>query len=149
MMHRRQLLLLLTILCVIRMNVSYKLFKSEASYSCLNEALAESKKNDPLESNIHEKRSFAYVPSDELSLENDEVEKRTFPATRYKYLTQTQLKGKMYQNSAKSDHRTKFTLSLDVPTNIMNILFNIAKAKNLRAKAAANARLMAQIGRRK
>ena len=30
----------------------------------------------------------------------------------------------------------------------MNILFDIAKAKNMRAKAADNARLLAQIGRK-
>ncbi|PKK22083.1 urocortin 3 [Columba livia] len=81
---------------------------------------------------------------------DEEMGKRTFPGEgHYKYVSQAQVKGKTYQNRAKSDRRTKVTLSLDVPTNIMNILFNIAKAKNLRAKAAANAHLMAQIGRRK
>uniref|UniRef100_A0A8C3RLD7 Corticotropin-releasing factor domain-containing protein n=1 Tax=Chelydra serpentina TaxID=8475 RepID=A0A8C3RLD7_CHESE len=49
----------------------------------------------------------------------------------------------------KSSPGTKFSLSLDVPTHILKILIELAKAKQLRAKAAANAELMAQIGRRK
>nr|XP_015203612.1 PREDICTED: urocortin-3-like [Lepisosteus oculatus]XP_015203613.1 PREDICTED: urocortin-3-like [Lepisosteus oculatus] len=44
---------------------------------------------------------------------------------------------------------TWFSLSLDVPTSILSILIDLAKAKELRAKAAANAELMARIGRRK
>ncbi|KAJ3612656.1 hypothetical protein NHX12_020922 [Muraenolepis orangiensis] len=70
-------------------------------------------------------------------------------------LSQTRLRGKTLQgggarSGARSgDRRSKFTLSLDVPTNIMNILFDMAKAKKLRAKAADNARLLAHIGRRK
>ncbi|XP_055046531.1 urocortin 3, like [Misgurnus anguillicaudatus] len=76
-------------------------------------------------------------------------ERRTVPASKYRYLSQTQLRSKLYRNSAKSDRRSQVTLSLDVPTNIMNILFDIAKAKNLRAKADDNARLLAQIGKRK
>ncbi|KAJ8007238.1 hypothetical protein DPEC_G00115460 [Dallia pectoralis] len=75
--------------------------------------------------------------------------KRTSYPANYKYLSKMQLKSKMFQNSVKNDRRSKFTLSLDVPTNIMNILFDIQKSKNLHAKAADNARLMAQIGRRK
>uniref|UniRef100_A0A674J346 Corticotropin-releasing factor domain-containing protein n=1 Tax=Terrapene triunguis TaxID=2587831 RepID=A0A674J346_9SAUR len=49
----------------------------------------------------------------------------------------------------KSSPGTKFSLSLDVPTHILKILIDLAKAKQMRAKAAANAELMAQIGRRK
>ncbi len=84
------------------------------------------------------------------SLSSEEPrERRTIPASKYRYLSQTQLRSKLYRNSAKSDRRNQVTLSIDVPTNIMNILFNIAKAKNLRAKADDNARLLAQIGKRK
>ncbi|MGH0152792.1 UNVERIFIED_CONTAM: hypothetical protein FKN15_023707 [Acipenser sinensis] len=140
MMSYTRTLLLFTVLCTSRTSYCYKLYRSESSFLCNNEILSEAKKND-LE-------DFIYLLGDCLS-SGEEREKRTFPASRYKYLTQTKLKGKMYQTSAKSGRQTKFTLSLDVPTNIMNILFNIAKAKNLRAKAAANARLMSQIGRRK
>nr|QGY64111.1 urocortin 3 precursor [Acipenser dabryanus] len=148
MMSYTRTLLLFTVLCISRTSYCYKLYRSESSFLCNNEILSEAKKNDLENNPIPKRGGFIYLPGDGLS-SGEEREKRTFPASRYKYLTQTKLKGKMYQNSAKSGRQTKFTLSLDVPTNIMNILFNIAKAKNLRAKAAANARLMSQIGRRK
>uniref|UniRef100_A0A8C4SKD3 Urocortin 3, like n=1 Tax=Erpetoichthys calabaricus TaxID=27687 RepID=A0A8C4SKD3_ERPCA len=147
-MSRIRSFLLFTIVCVTRTSVTFKLYRSESSFLCNNEILSEAKKGDLLDGSAPSRGNLIYFPKEGVS-SVEEREKRTFPASRYKYLTQTQLKGKMYQNSAKSDRRTKFTLSLDVPTNIMNILFNIAKAKNMRAKAAANARLMAQIGRRK
>ena len=41
------------------------------------------------------------------------------------------------------------SLSLDVPTHILRILLDLAREKELQAKAAANAELMARIGRRK
>nr|XP_033813915.1 urocortin-3 [Geotrypetes seraphini] len=152
-----RLLLFLLLLATARASLPYKLYKAPSIFSCINEALAEAKKRVLEENALPAKRSFDYLPSEGLPSneeeeeeeEEEEKEKRTFPAARYKYLSQAQLKGKVYQNKAKSDRRTKFTLSLDVPTNLMNILFNIAKAKNLRAKAAANAHLMAHIGRRK
>ncbi|XP_019365206.1 PREDICTED: urocortin-3 [Gavialis gangeticus] len=154
-MSQDKLLLLLLILCAARTGLSLKLYKAESVFSCINAALSEAKKSPTDENSLLDKRSFDYLPGEEPSSEEEEEEeedkeKRTFPEdARYKYLSQAQVKGKTYQNRARSDRRTKFTLSLDVPTNIMNILFNIAKAKNLRAKAAANAHLMAQIGRRK
>ncbi|XP_019399569.1 PREDICTED: urocortin-3 [Crocodylus porosus] len=154
-MSQDKLLLLLLILCAARTGLSLKLYKAESVFSCINAALSEAKKSLADENALLDKRSFDYLPGEEPSSEEEEEEeedkeKRTSPEdARYKYLSQAQVKGKMYQNRARSDRRTKFTLSLDVPTNIMNILFNIAKAKNLRAKAAANAHLMAQIGRRK
>ncbi|KAG7272279.1 hypothetical protein CRUP_018577 [Coryphaenoides rupestris] len=65
----------------------------------------------------------------------------------YRILSQTQTK--VLQDRRSGDRRSKLTLSLDVPTHIMNVLFDMAKAKKLRAKAADNARLLAHIGRRK
>lgn len=159
MTHPR-LLLLLLITFATRTGLTLKLYKAESIFSCINTALSDAKGLTG-ENSLLEKRSFKFpVPEGisssedkeevEAEEEEEEKEKRTFPAvTRYKYLPQAQGKGKVYQGQAKSDRHTKFTLSLDVPTNIMNILFNIAKAKNMRAKAAANAQLMAQIGRRK
>ncbi|KAJ8408997.1 hypothetical protein AAFF_G00240180 [Aldrovandia affinis] len=44
---------------------------------------------------------------------------------------------------------SRYALSLDVPTNILNVLIDLAKNHELRTKAAANAELMARIGRRK
>ncbi|XP_037702939.1 urocortin-3 [Choloepus didactylus] len=158
------LLSLLLLLGAPRAGLSHKFCKAESVFSCINTALSEAKKSQPEDTPPLSKRSFHYLPSQDPSSgekeeeEEEDKEKRTFSSsgggggagsTRYKYLSQSQLRGKLYQDKAKSDQRTKFTLSLDVPTNIMNILFNIAKAKNLRAKAAANAHLMAQIGRKK
>ncbi|XP_059182202.1 urocortin 3, like [Centropristis striata] len=76
-------------------------------------------------------------------------EKRTSSPANYRFMSRTKLRGQMLRNSNKGDRRSRLTLSLDVPTNIMNVLFDVAKAKHLRAKAAENARLLAQIGRRK
>ncbi|RVE56749.1 hypothetical protein OJAV_G00224100 [Oryzias javanicus] len=75
-------------------------------------------------------------------------EKRTSSPANYRFMSRTKLRGQMLRNKG-GDRRSRLTLSLDVPTNIMNVLFDVAKAKNLRAKAAENARLLAQIGRRK
>ncbi|XP_048404083.1 urocortin-3-like [Stegostoma tigrinum] len=49
--------------------------------------------------------------------------------------------------SRRNSKDARFSLSLDVPTNILSILIDLAKAKDMRAKAAANAALMAQIGK--
>ncbi|KAM8909699.1 urocortin 3, like [Spinachia spinachia] len=76
-------------------------------------------------------------------------EKRTSSPANYRFTSRTKLRGQMLRNSSKADRRSRLTLSLDVPTNIMNVLFDVAKAKHMRAKAAQNARLLAQIGRRK
>ncbi|KAM6170995.1 urocortin-3 [Erethizon dorsatum] len=160
------LLFLLLLLGDPRTGLSNKFYKGEPVFTCLDTALSEVKKNQMEDVPLLSKKSCHYLPSQDPSSreekeekeENLDKNKRTFPgsgggggagSTRYKYLSQAQHKGKLYQDKGKSDQRTKFTLSLDVPTNIMNILFNIAKAKNLRAKAAANAHLMAQIGRKK
>ncbi|XP_034984483.1 urocortin-3 [Zootoca vivipara] len=155
-MTRPRLLILFLILFAARTSLSLKLYKAESIFGCVNAALSEARKGLPDENSVLGKRSFKYPrgTEEDLSLEDDgeeaEEDKRTFPAvTRYRYLAQAQGKGKVYRGPAKGDRRSKVTLSLDVPTNIMNILFSIAKAKNMRAKAEANAQLMAQIGRRK
>uniref|UniRef100_A0A8C8VIU9 Corticotropin-releasing factor domain-containing protein n=1 Tax=Pelusios castaneus TaxID=367368 RepID=A0A8C8VIU9_9SAUR len=49
----------------------------------------------------------------------------------------------------KSSPGAKFSLSFDVPIHILKVLIDLEKAKQMQAKAAANAELMAQIGRRK
>ncbi|XP_074051300.1 urocortin-3 [Macrotis lagotis] len=169
MLSPAQFLFLLLLLGTSRTGNSHKFYQTDPIFSCLNTALSGAKSQLGDESSLS-KRSFGYIPSEELTSEEEgreekeeaeeDREKRTLSGgnggigagiegTRYKYQSQAQLTRKLYQNKAQSDRRTKFTLSLDVPTNIMNILFNIAKAKNLKAKAAANAHLMAQIGRRK
>lgn len=153
-MSHPRLLLLLILLGAAGTGRALSLSNAASIFSCLNAALEEAQKFHPQENSVLDKRNSESPSLEEASEEEDEVEeelgKRTFPGDgHHKHVSQAQVKGKSSQNRAKSDRRTKVTLSLDVPTNIMNILFNIAKAKNLRAKAAANAHLMAQIGRRK
>ncbi|XP_078512150.1 urocortin-3-like [Lissotriton helveticus] len=149
-MSRNRLFLVLIMLCAARTNISYKVYKAESLFSCLNEVLSDAKRRQLEEDSLLSKRGLDYLPGEDIlseEEEEDDKEKRTFPGARYKYISQAQLKGKVYQN--KANRRTKFTLSLDVPTKLMKILFTIDKEKNMRAKAAANAQLMAQIGRRK
>lgn len=84
------------------------------------------------------------------SVPSSSRDRRTSGPSNYRFVSSTKLRGQMLRNSSsKGDRRSRLTLSLDVPTNIMNVLFDVAKAKHLRAKAAENARLLAQIGRRK
>ncbi|XP_047720890.1 urocortin-3 [Prionailurus viverrinus] len=160
------LLLLLLLPGAPRPGLPQKFYKAKSLVSCINTALPEAKQSPLGDAPLLSKRSFLYLPSQDPSSgedeervqEDEDKKKRTFPSSgggggarsgRYKHLSPAQPRGRPSQDKAKSDRRTKFTLSLDVPTNIMNILFNIAKAKNLQAKAAANAHLMAQIGRKK
>ncbi|KFU89978.1 Urocortin-3 [Chaetura pelagica] len=156
-MSQPRLLLLLALLCATqRSRGALHLYDTSSFLSCLNAALDEARKNLPEENSILDKRGLdSPLPQEppeereEEEGEDEELGKRTFPGQGHHYTHVSQGKGKSSQSRAKSDRRAKVTLSLDVPTNIMNILFNIAKAKNLRAKAAANAHLMAQVGRRK
>lgn len=156
------LLLPLLLLGGPRTSLSHKFYNAGPVVSCLNTALSEVK-NELEDVPFLSKKSFGHLRTQDPSGEEEDEQKqvrnkRTFlstaggngaGSTRYRYQSQAQYKGKLYPDKAKSDRGTKFTLSLDVPTNIMNILFNIDKAKNLRAKAAANAQLMAQIGKKK
>ncbi|CAI9154137.1 unnamed protein product [Rangifer tarandus platyrhynchus] len=159
------LLVLLLLLGAPQAGLTQRSCKTGSSLSCLHTALREAEKSQQKDTSLLIKQTFPALPrgdlEDQEGQEEEDTEKRTFPgsggggggggagSTRYKYPSQAQFQGRPSQDKAKSDRRAKVTLSLDVPTNIMNILFNIAKAKNLRAKAAANAHLMAQIGRKK
>ncbi|XP_005039058.1 PREDICTED: urocortin-3 [Ficedula albicollis] len=153
-MSHPRLLLLLVLLGATSTSRALSLSGAASILSCLKAALSEAQRIHPQENAVLEKRQPPSLEEaseeEEEDGEEEELGKRTFPGDGHsKHASPAQGKGKSHQNRAKSDRRTKVTLSLDVPTNIMNILFNIAKAKNLRAKAAANAHLMAQIGRRK
>ncbi|XP_054608634.1 urocortin 3, like [Dunckerocampus dactyliophorus] len=83
------------------------------------------------------------------SSESESREKRTYNPAKSRFQSRVKLGGPLPRNSLKGARRSRLTLSLDVPTNIMSVLFDVAKAQNQRAKAAENARLLAQIGRRK
>nr|XP_004662460.1 urocortin-3 [Jaculus jaculus] len=152
------LLHLLLLLGGPRTSDSHKVYRAAPAFGCPSTALSEVKASQEEDAPLLNKRSFPGLPGrDPSSAEEEERQdqgKRTFSGsaaggTRYKYAPQLQQKGKLYPDKPGGDRRAKFTLSLDVPTNIMNILFNIAKARSLRAKAAANAHLMAQVGRKK
>lgn len=49
----------------------------------------------------------------------------------------------------RAQQGSRFALSLDVPTSILSVLIDMAKSQDMRTKAAANAELMARIGKRK
>lgn len=53
------------------------------------------------------------------------------------------------QVSKRAQQGSRFALSLDVPTSILSVLIDLAKNQDMRTKAAANAELMARIGKRK
>ncbi|XP_078512138.1 urocortin-3-like [Lissotriton helveticus] len=151
-MPRPGLFLILIMLCAARINISYKVYKAEPLFNSINEVLSDAKRRHLEEDSLLSKRGLDYLPGEDLlseEEEEDDKEKRTFPGDRYKNVSQAQPKGKVYQNTANSTRQTRVALSLDVPTYLMDVLFRYAKAKNMRAKAAANAQFMARIGRRK
>ncbi|XP_061642424.1 urocortin 3, like [Phyllopteryx taeniolatus] len=53
------------------------------------------------------------------------------------------------QVTKRAQPGSRFALSLDVPTSILSVLIDLAKNQDLRTKAAANAELMARVGKRK
>uniref|UniRef100_A0A8C2TQP6 Corticotropin-releasing factor domain-containing protein n=1 Tax=Coturnix japonica TaxID=93934 RepID=A0A8C2TQP6_COTJA len=61
----------------------------------------------------------------------------------------SQLDGTTQAAAVKSSKARKVSLSLDVPTHILRILLDLAREKELQARAAANAELMARIGEKK
>ncbi|XP_051544283.1 urocortin-3-like [Myxocyprinus asiaticus] len=141
-------LLALALLCAPVSSLCIPTYDPESNFLCNNQVFSETNENGQPKNSRLDSVNQLYKSAHALSSEESR-ERRTAPESKYRFLSQTQLRSKLYRNSAKSDRRSQVTLSLDVPTNIMNILFNIAKAKNLRAKADDNARLLAQIGRRK
>uniref|UniRef100_A0A4W5LTA5 Urocortin 3, like n=1 Tax=Hucho hucho TaxID=62062 RepID=A0A4W5LTA5_9TELE len=150
MMSFLRTLVVLAVLCAPTSSLCLRLYQSDSNLLCDDDILAEGQTNDVPGDKFPVSESWGslFKSGDTLSAESREKRTSTYPAN-YRFLSQTQLRSKMFQNSINNDRLSKFTLSLDVPTNIMNILFDIQKSKNLRAKAADNARLMAQIGRRK
>ncbi|XP_017270273.1 urocortin 3, like [Kryptolebias marmoratus] len=161
MLSSLKTLLLLSVLCSPTSSLCLRLHQSRSDLLC-NDHLAvglPSDENEPgysqedswgslLQSAEYLSPSFLSSSSSSSSTESSR-EKRTSSPAKYRFMSRTKLRGQMLRNSVQGDRRSRLTLSLDVPTNIMNVLFDVAKAKNLRAKAAENARLLAQIGRRK
>ncbi|XP_011369098.1 urocortin-3 [Pteropus vampyrus] len=149
--------LLLLLLGAPRTGLAQKSSRTESiSRCCTDTAPSEARKSQLEEAPPLSKRGPSYLPGQgpasgeaEHRAQGEDKGKRPFPAgPRARPLPHAQPRGRPQQGGAQAGGRAKLTLSLDVPTNIMNILFNIAKAKNLRAQAAANAHLMAQVGRK-
>ncbi|XP_023130376.1 urocortin 3, like [Amphiprion ocellaris] len=159
MLSSLKTLLLLSVLCAPTSSLCLRLYQSRSDLLCDDQLTVglRSEETDPGYSPVdgwgsllqsEEYLSPSSSSSSSSSAESSR-EKRTSNPANYRFMSRTKLRGQMLRNSSKGDRRSRLTLSLDVPTNIMNVLFDVAKAKNLRAKAAENARLLAQIGRRK
>lgn len=154
MLSSLKTLLLLSVLCAPTSSLCLRLYESRSNILCNGHMVlgAQSEESEPGYSPVDAWASLLqsadYLSSSSSSAESSR-EKRTSSLPKYRFMTRTKLRGQMLSNNIKGDRRSRLTLSLDVPTNIMNVLFDVAKAKNLRAKAAENARLLAQIGRRK
>ncbi|XP_019933675.2 urocortin 3, like [Paralichthys olivaceus] len=151
MLSSLKTLLLLSVLCAPTSSLCLRLYHSRSDLLCDNQL--EEPGYSPVEDWGSLLQSAEYLSSSSSSSSSSSAEssrgKRTSSPANYRFMSRTKLRGQMLRNSSKGDRRSRLTLSLDVPTNIMNVLFDVAKAKNLRAKAAENARLLAQIGRRK
>ncbi|TST22567.1 Urocortin-3 [Bagarius yarrelli] len=134
----RIVLLVLAVLCTPVSSLCLRAYDTDSGFLCDGELLSNADGDRVVD-----------APYDVNESSEESRGRRTLPGSSYKFLSHTLLRSKMYGNGARSDRRSRVTLSLDVPTNLMNALFDIARAKNLRAKAAHNARLMAQIGKRR
>uniref|UniRef100_A0A3B3D9T9 Urocortin 3, like n=2 Tax=Oryzias melastigma TaxID=30732 RepID=A0A3B3D9T9_ORYME len=142
-------LLLLSVLCAPTSSLCLRVYPTRSGLLC-NMAIGVDKSEpdySPTDGWGSLLQSAEYLSSSSSLSAESSREKRTSSPANYRFMSRTKLRGQMLRNNG--DRRSRLTLSLDVPTNIMNVLFDVAKAKNLRAKAAENARLLAQIGRRK
>ncbi|XP_049422217.1 urocortin 3, like [Epinephelus fuscoguttatus] len=157
MLSSLKTLLLLSVLCTPTSSLCLRLYHTRTDLLCDDQMEVGVRSDEdapgysPVDGWGSLLQSSEYLTSSSSSSSSAESsrEKRTSSPANYRFLSRTKLRGQMLRNSSKGDRRSRLTLSLDVPTNIMNVLFDVAKAKNLRAKAAENARLLAQIGRRK
>ncbi|KAJ0057728.1 hypothetical protein NL108_013732 [Boleophthalmus pectinirostris] len=147
MLSSLKTLLLLSVVCTPTSSLCLRLYPSDLLCDEV-----QSDRPEPDSAQLNDWSSvlqFGELLSSSSSSAESSREKRTSSPANYRFISRTKLKGQMLRNSSKADRRSRLTLSLDVPTNIMNVLFDVAKAKNLRAKAAENARLLAHVGRRK
>ncbi|KAL7882454.1 urocortin 3, like [Colossoma macropomum] len=139
-------LLVLAVLCAPLSSLCLRPPQTDPGLLCPDELLPTANNEEPPLNSLYDTLQLLHRAGDSLSLEESR-ERRTSPGSGYRFLSQSMLRrSKMYRNGAKGDRGSRMTLSLDVPTSLMNILFDIAKGKSLRAQAAHNARLMAQIG---
>ncbi|KAK9525713.1 hypothetical protein VZT92_016396 [Zoarces viviparus] len=149
MLSSLKTLLLLLVLCTPTSSLCLRLYQTRGDFVC-DDRTAVGVRND-VDGWGSLLQSAEYLSSSSSSTSSAESsrEKRTSSPANYRFVSRTKLRGQMLRDSSKGHRGSRLTLSLDVPTNIMNVLFDVAKAKNLRAKAAENARMLAHIGRRK
>ncbi|XP_029969573.1 urocortin 3, like [Salarias fasciatus] len=152
MLSSLKTLLLLSVLCAPTSSLCVRLHQARPDLLCSDQRISDRREPDYPPGNdwdsLLQFTNYLSSSSSSSSAESSR-EKRTSHPAGYRILSRTKLKGQMLRNTSKGERRNRLTLSLDVPTNIMNVLFDVAKAKNLRAKAAQNARLLAHVGRRK
>ncbi|TDG96675.1 hypothetical protein EPR50_G00231310 [Perca flavescens] len=156
MLSSLKTLLLLSVLCTPTSSLCLRLYNSRSDLLCVDQMAVgvRSEEDEPGYSPVDRwgslLQSAEYLSSSSTSSSAESSrEKRTSSPANYRFMRRTKLRELMARNSSKGDRRSRLTLSLDVPTNIMNVLFDVAKAKKMRAKAAENALLLAKIGRRK
>ncbi|XP_062318169.1 urocortin-2-like [Osmerus eperlanus] len=82
-------------------------------------------------------------------LNHSGVLRTLFPPEYHPTLRQVRAPRPASQIPKRAQQGSRFALSLDVPTSILSVLIDLAKNQDMRAKAAANAELMARIGKRK
>ncbi|XP_077357377.1 urocortin 3, like [Festucalex cinctus] len=143
------LLLLLSVLCPPSSSLCLRLAHGHSDLLCSDHQMAAAAGNgwgaagDP-------SAEYPQVASASEEEPGSRERRTSKPAAKWRFQSRAKLRGSLLQrNGAGEERRKQLTLSLDVPTNIMNVLFDVAKAQNVRAKAAENARLFALIGRRK
>ncbi|XP_061663319.1 urocortin 3, like [Syngnathoides biaculeatus] len=141
MLSSLKTLLLLSVLCSPSSNLCLRLARGRSDVLCERRAPGGISPEDAW-------GSLPQSPADYLADSAASREKRTYGAgAKARFLkSRAKLRG---GGAGQDERRSGVTLSLDVPTNIMNVIFEMVKARKQREKAAENARLLAQIGRRK
>ncbi|XP_033931071.1 urocortin 3, like [Pseudochaenichthys georgianus] len=152
MLSSLKTLLLLSVLCTPTSSLCLRLYRTRSNLLCddqMDVGVQSDEEELPVDDWGSLLQSAEYLSSSTSTSAESNREKRTSSPANYRFVSRTKLREQRLRNSIKGDRRSRLTLSLDVPTNIMNVLFDVAKAKHMRAKAAENARMLAHIGRKK
>ncbi|KAI9533604.1 hypothetical protein NQZ68_021139 [Dissostichus eleginoides] len=152
MLSSLKTLLLLSVLCTPTSSLCLRFYHTRSNLLCddqMDVGVQSDEEELPVDGWGSLLQSAEYLSSSTSTSAESSREKRTSSPANYRFVSRTKLREQRLRNSIKGDRRSRLTLSLDVPTNIMNVLFDVAKAKHLRAKAAENARMLAHIGRKK
>ncbi|XP_019738750.1 urocortin 3, like [Hippocampus comes] len=148
MLSSLKTLLLLSVLCPPSSCLCLRLARGRSDLLCDNQMAAGGRFSSENVWGSLLQSSAEYLGAS-ASEESSSREKRTFNPAKSRFQSRAKLRGSLLRNGGKEERRSQLTLSLDLPTNIMNVIFEMAKDQNLRSKADENARLLARIGRRK